>query len=310
MEIRTLQVEKNDDGLRLDRWFYRNLPSMPFVVVAKLIRKGQVRIDGKRAKINSYVKSEQIIRTPVIEFEEHKRQPDVKPNNFNSTKAAILKSVIFEDENLMVLNKQYGLCVQDGTNVSISIDRILRLAGIEAKIVHRIDKKTTGLLILAKSSYAAAEISKLFRDKDINKTYLAILCGVPEERKGVIQTVIPKFESDSSKEQAAETKFRVLVTYQDMLSLVEMTPLTGRKHQIRLHSKEINCPILGDSKNKYRGSGNKNSVYKNAKLHLHAYSLSFKLFDKTYNLKAKLPDHFLDTMTKYFPTAKIKGYDF
>jgi 23S rRNA pseudouridine955/2504/2580 synthase len=287
MEIKIFQIEQHDDGLRLDRWFYRNLPSMPFVMVAKLVRKGQVRIDGKRVKINSHVKFEQTIRTPVIEFEEQQRQADVKPNNFGSIKGEIMKSIIFEDENLMVLNKQYGMCVQDGTNVSISIDRVFRMADIEAKIVHRIDKETTGLLLLAKNSYVAAEISKLFRDKDIRKTYLAILCGVPDKK---------------------ETKFRVLVENQNMLSLVEMTPLTGRKHQIRVHSKEINCPILGDSKNKYHGDRNK--IYRHSRLHLHAYSLDFRLFDKTYNLKAKLPAHFLETMQQYFPTAKIKGYDF
>jgi 23S rRNA pseudouridine955/2504/2580 synthase len=308
MEIKIFQIEQHDDGLRLDRWFYRNLPSMPFVMVAKLVRKGQVRIDGKRVKINSHVKFEQTIRTPVIEFEEQQRQADVKPNNFGSIKGEIMKSIIFEDENLMVLNKQYGMCVQDGTNVSISIDRVFRMADIEAKIVHRIDKETTGLLLLAKNSYVAAEISKLFRDKDIRKTYLAILCGVPDKKEGSITSTITKFDLDSSKDQVAETKFRVLVENQNMLSLVEMTPLTGRKHQIRVHSKEINCPILGDSKNKYHGDRNK--IYRHSRLHLHAYSLDFRLFDKTYNLKAKLPAHFLETMQQYFPTAKIKSYDF
>jgi 23S rRNA pseudouridine955/2504/2580 synthase len=308
MEIRTFQIEKTDDGLRLDRWFYRNLPSMPFVMVAKLVRKGQVRLDGKRVKINSHVKFEQTIRTPVIEFEEQQKQSDIKPNNFASVKGELMKSIVFEDENLIVLNKQYGMCVQDGTDVSISVDRIFRLAEIEAKIVHRIDKETTGLLLLAKNAYVAAEISKLFRDKEIHKTYLAVLCGVPAEKEGVIESIMTKIGPESSKEQEAKTKFRLLVENKSMLSLVEMIPLTGRKHQIRLHSKEINCPILGDSKNKYHGE--RNPIYKHSRLHLHAYSLHFKLFDKTYDLKAELPFHFLDTMKQYFPTAKIKGYDF
>ena len=303
MEIKFFQVEKVDEGLRLDRWFYRNIPSMPFTVVAKWIRKGQVRVDGKRVKISSRINFNQKIRTPVIEFE--KQQAKLIPRNFDSIKEKILKSVIFEDEYLIALNKPYGLCVQGGTKVKISIDSIFKLANIEAKIVHRIDKETTGILLLAKNAYIAAEISKLIRGRKITKTYLTILCGVPNKTKGIIESIIKKGEAELLKEQYACTKFRILAKYKRMLSLVEMIPLTGRKHQIRIHCKEIGCPILGDSK--YRYSNGNGTTHKQNRLHLHAYSLDFKLFGKEYNLKVELPSHFLDTIKRY---SEIKKFSY
>jgi 23S rRNA pseudouridine955/2504/2580 synthase len=214
--------------------------------------------------------------------------------------------VLFEDEYLLAINKPLGLCVQDGTNVSISIDRVLRLANIDAKIVHRIDKDTTGVLLLAKTAFAAAELSKLFREKKIHKSYTSVLCGVPDKPSGTIESIIKKGSEESNKECYACTKFNILANYENLLSLVEMMPITGRKHQIRVHSQEINCPILGDSKNKPK---TKNKLYDHSNLHLHAHSLNFKMLDKTYNLKADFPVHFLNTMKKYFPTQKIKGYE-
>ena len=300
MEIKIFQVEKADEGLRLDKWFYRNIPSMPFTMVAKLIRKGQVRLDGKRTRINSRISFNQKIRTPLIKFEKH--QSELIPHNFESIKEKILQSIIFEDEYLMVLNKPYDLCVQDGTNVKMSIDRIFKLANIEVRIVHRIDKETTGLLLLAKNAHTAAEISKLLRERKIIKKYLAILCGIPDNTEGVIESIIKKGDSKLSKEQYARTKFRVLAKHQKLLSLVEMIPLTGRKHQVRLHSKKIGCPILGDAKHGYYD--NKNEIYKHTYLHLHAYSLKFTLLGKKYNLKAGLSLHFSDTMNQYFPNLK------
>ena len=221
MEIKFFHVEKADEGLRLDRWFHRNIPFMPFTIVAKLVRKGQVRVDGKRAKINSRISFNQKIRTPIIKFEKQEKQSAIVPHNFNTIKEEILKSIIFEDEHLIILNKPYNFCVQDGINVKVSIDRIFKLAGIQAKIVHRIDKETTGLLLLAKSAYAAAEISKLLRERKITKVYLAILCGAPNKSKGIIESVIKKGNSKYPKEQYACTKFRILAKYKKVLSLAE-----------------------------------------------------------------------------------------
>ena len=298
MEIKIFHVEKEDDGLRLDRWFHRNVPNMPFTIVAKLARKGQIRIDSKRVKINSKVTYNQKIRTPIIEYQNQRQISDIKPNNFEDIKNKIFNSIIHEDEYIIALNKPYDLCVQDGSNVKISIDRVLKLLGFKYHLVHRIDKETTGLLIIAKNATVAAEISELFRDKKINKSYLSVLCGIPKSQQGVIESKINVLE----KEHDAKTQFKVISKYKSILSLVKFTPLTGRKHQIRIHSKSIGCPILGD--NKHFNFKSKQEIQKSNYLHLHSYSLNFNLYNKNYMLKAKIPKHFQQMIEKYFPTHK------
>lgn len=300
MEIKIFEIEKEDDGLRLDRWFHRNIPNMPFTIVAKLARKGQIRLDSKRVKINMRIKHGQKIRTPIIEYDGPIKQEYVKPNNFNYIRDKIFNSIIHEDEHIIILNKPYDLCVQDGSKVKISIDRVFKLSDVQYNIVHRIDKETTGLIIFAKSSAIAAEISKLFREKKVDKSYLTILCGIPKNQEGIIDSTITTGDFEDPKELHAKTKFKVLSKHEELLSFVEMTPLTGRKHQIRIHSKEINCPILGDKK--HNNPSIKQEIYLANNLHLHSHSLNFNLFGQNYTFKAELPDHFQNTLDKYFPT--------
>ena len=295
MEIKIFHVEKEDDGLRLDRWFHRNVPNMPFTIVAKLARKGQIRIDSKRVKINSKVTYNQKIRTPIIEYQNQRQISDIKPNNFEDIKNKIFNSIIHEDEYIIALNKPYDLCVQDGSNVKISIDRVLKLLGFKYHLVHRIDKETTGLLIIAKNATVAAEISELFRGKKINKSYLSVLCGIPKSQQGIIESKINVLD----KKYDAKTQFKVISKYKSILSLVKFTPLTGRKHQIRIHSKSIDCPILGD--NKHFNFKSKQEIQKSNYLHLHSYLLNFNLYNKNYMLKAKIPKHFQQMIEKYFP---------
>lgn len=299
MEIKIFEVREEDDGLRLDRWFHRNIPNMPFTIVAKLGRKGQIRLDSKRVKINARINYGQKIRTPIIEYDGPIKREYIKPHNFDVIKKEILNSVVHEDDHIIVLNKPYGLCVQDGSKVKISIDRVFKLSNLDYNIVHRIDKETTGLIIFAKKPFVAAEVSKLFREKQIEKSYLTILCGIPANKEGIVQSTIKNGDFKNPKELHAKTKFRLLGKYENFLSFVEMTPLTGRKHQIRIHSKEINCPILGDQKHNH--SSIKRDIWISDHLHLHSYSLRFNLFEKNYTFKAELPNHFQKTLDKYFP---------
>ena len=303
MEIKIFHVEKEDEGLRLDRWFHRNVPNMPFTIVAKLARKGQIRIDSKRVKVSFRVSYNQKIRTPVIEYQSPRKVSDIKPSNFEDIKNEIFNSIIYEDEHLIALNKPYGLCVQDGSNVKISIDRVLRLSELKYHIVHRIDKDTTGLLIVAKNPTVAAKISELFRDKKINKSYLAILCGTPKSQKGLIESKINILD----KEYDAKTQFEVIDKYKDIFSLAKFIPLTGRKHQIRIHSKSIDCPILGD--NKHFDFKSSQKIHKSDHLHLHSYLLNFDLCGKNYMLKAKTSKHFQETLEQYFPTHNLENYE-
>ena len=300
MQIKILTVKQEDHALRLDRWFYRNIPNMPFVIVAKLARKGQIRLDGKRVKINTRIMQNQKIRTPIIEYTKPIKQEYIKPYNFNDIKDQVFNSIVHEDENIIILDKPYNLCVQDGSKVKISIDRIFKLSNLKYHIVHRIDKETTGLIIFAKSSAIAAEISKLFRDRKVSKSYLTILCGIPKNNTGIIESIIKTGDFEAPKELYAKTEFQVLEKYDDLLSLVKMTPLTGRKHQIRIHSQENNHPILGDTK--YKDTSNEQEVYLSDRLHLHSHTLNFNLLNKNYRFKAKIPLHFKQNLEKYFPT--------
>ena len=168
MEIKIFKINKADHELRLDRWFYRNIPKMAFTIVAKLARKGQIRLDGKRVKINTKIKHNQRIRTPIIEFKNPIKQTYIRPNNFEDIQNSIFNSIIYEDKNIIVMNKPYNLCVQDGSNVKISIDRVFKLSNLQYNVVHRIDKETTGLIMFGKGAAVAAEISKLFREKKVN----------------------------------------------------------------------------------------------------------------------------------------------
>ena len=300
MEIKIFQIDKQDDGIRLDRWFFRNIPQMSFIIVAKLIRKGQVRLDGKRVKINTKINYSQMIRTPIIGWPYQHKKKYFKPKNFELFKENFFNSIIYEDQYLMALNKPYNLCVQGGSGVKISIVCILRILNLKYNIVHRIDKHTTGLLLIAKNILVTAELNKLFREKEIAKTYLAILSGIPTNRQGVIESTINNYTGCSQKKQVAKTRYEILSVYSNMLSLVKMIPITGKKHQLRIHSRELQCPVLGD--NKYSKHQNQSHLSCIKNLHLHSYSLNFQLFNKNYAFRAPIPSHFKNTLRTYFLT--------
>ena len=143
---------------------------MPFTVVARFARKRQIKVNGIRAKINTRIAYNQKIITPIIEYQNPIQQAYVKPNNFKYIKEKIFNSIIYEDQHLILLDKPYNICVQDGSKVKISIDRIFKLSKLKLHIVHRIDKETTGLLLFAKNSFVAAKISELFREKRISNS--------------------------------------------------------------------------------------------------------------------------------------------
>jgi len=303
MKLKNFYVNKQDEKIRLDKWFHRNIPEMPKILVIKLIRKGQVRIDGKRAKINTRVCIDQNIRAPVIEYHLPKKYPDTITHNFKKIKELFLRTTMYEDQNIIVFNKPYGLCVQDGSRVTVSIDRIFKLSNQNYHIVHRIDKETTGTLIVAKNPNFAAKICDLFKKKQVEKLYIAVLNGVPNLKSGFINSEI----IIDNKKYEAQTQYNVIQTYENLYSLVELLPLTGRKHQIRAHCKSIECPILGDKK--YYIHSLKKNVPQFNKLFLHSFSLKFNLNDKEYVFRAKIAEHFNKLLKIYFPSFSLKNYD-
>ena len=312
MPIIKAKVLNEDSNIRLDRWFRRHYQDFPYVVLLKLIRKGQIRIDGKRAKASDKLASMQEIRFPLINFitQEEKNTIPYIEKNFKKLKEEFLKTIIMQDDNLIAINKPEGMLVQGGTKIKVSLDALAEKiyeSGVKSpKVVHRLDKDTSGVLILAKGSSIAAKLSALIRERRVKKTYIAILQNVPKLKQGEITTGLLKTKveknyervkvTDSSNKKSI-TKYKVLDTHKNLISLVQMSPITGRTHQLRVHSAELGCPILGDKKY------GKNEIilpdFQYKKLFLHAYALEFTIDGKSYNIKAPLPLYFERICEKY-----------
>ena len=218
----------------------------------------------------------------------------------------IQKNIIFEDNFLLVINKPNGIPVQGGNKVNFNIDLILPLLSknnIPLRLVHRIDKNTSGVLLLAKSKEVAQNITMLFKENKIKKKYLAIVQGKLTKRKGkitlpVIKKKIAGMEKmviDPGSKEKAETSYKV-IDYRNGLSLLEVYPKTGRKHQIRVHLQSIDHPILGD--NKYNKNNDAIKEASSEKMHLHAKEIQYVLNDNKYYFKASLPNFFKQTIKK------------
>lgn len=212
----------------------------------------------------------------------------------------LIDNIIYQDKHITILNKPINFPVQGGNKVKYSIDKIINLHKEHYRLTHRLDKDTSGILILAKSEKSAQKITKLFQNKKIYKTYLALVVGKPEHKSDVINYPIVKKKMPNGKEimqigkkdknlKSAMTKYKVIDQLGNKLSLLEVEPLTGRKHQIRIHLTTIGTPILGDGK--YGGKRAFISNFSN-KIHLHSYKIFIEnYFGKPLSIKAPIPPH-------------------
>ncbi|MEL0001685.1 MAG: RluA family pseudouridine synthase [Rhodospirillales bacterium] len=256
-------VSADEDGLRLDRWFRKHYPNLPQSRLQKLARTGQVRVDGKRVKPADRLSSGQSVRVPPMAL--NTPQSDWKPKPIKASAspedlAMIRASVIFEDEMAVAINKPAGLASQGGTNTTRHVDGLMAaLAGDNErpKLVHRLDRDTSGVLLLAKTGKAAAALTQSFRDRSARKVYWAIIAGVPKVERGRIDLALKKAGARGSERMVwddqdngdkASTDYAVLEKAGRFASLVAMMPLTGRTHQLRAHMAAIGHPILGDGK--------------------------------------------------------------
>lgn len=298
-------VTDSDDGIRLDRWFKRHYAGFPHAMLEKQLRKGLIRVDGKKAKTSDRIEAGQVIRLPETELKE---QPKTKKKYVLSEHEAaeIKKWVLYKDENVIVLNKPYGLAVQGGTNINKSVDDMLDglMFGKEErpKLTHRLDRDTSGVLVIARSAKAAAGLMKAFSGKTLQKTYWALVNGSPLPPVGTIDLPLLKATwGDSLQEKIgvdesgkyAVTEYRVLDSLVRKFALMELKPLTGRTHQLRVHMEAIGCPIVGD--HKYSGSTTaaKELGVENI-LHLHARRIVIPNFmGKTIDVSAPLPSHMM-----------------
>lgn len=280
-----IYIASNSDAqMRLDR-FLREKAGLPNSLINKLIRKRKVFIDSKRCSDSS------ARLTPNQTIEVRSGAPIVaapKPEKKAASARFIdlvKASVIYKDDKIIVLNKPRQMAVQGGMNVKESVDDALDELKFDAserpRLVHRLDKATSGLLILARSRLIAQELGRMFAQRLVKKIYVAVLSGVPRERAGVIDAPLTKGRNAPDKE--ALTHYKVLKT-QAGVSLVEFDLKTGRTHQLRLHAAlELNCSVVGDEK-----YGRKQTTW----LRLHAHKASFVLDGHRYELSADLPANF------------------
>jgi 23S rRNA pseudouridine955/2504/2580 synthase len=303
--LETITVTDQDGELRLDRWFRRHYPDLAHGRLEKLLRTGQVRVDGKRAKSGDRVSPGQAIRVPPLGTSSGEAPDSHAPRAVRSNardEEALRDLVIHRDEHAIVLNKPAGLAVQGGSNTTRHVDGLLdglRFGNDERpRLVHRLDKDTSGVLLIARSAAAAAFFTRAFRDKTTRKTYWAIVVGLPPLRQGKIDLSLTKGGAKGRERVHADDDGKDAVTYYTVIdsageraSWLALLPLTGRTHQLRAHCAAIGTPILGDGK--YGGAAahlaGGAAVHR---LHLHARALEIPHpAGFTLRVTAPLPPH-------------------
>ncbi|MBY5350481.1 RluA family pseudouridine synthase [Rhizobium leguminosarum] len=263
--IEHIKVEPDEAGMRLDRWFKVHFPGLGFGPLQKLLRSGQVRVDGGRVKSDARVQPGQTVRVPPMDVDAKLKSGPIAGKDLkHSTDFQLLsRMVLHEDEKVIVLNKPPGLAVQGGSGVARHIDQMLEAwtspKGEKPRLVHRLDRDTSGVLVIARTRGAAQKLTAAFRERDTKKTYWALVKGVPRKHEDKISTWLvkePTIDGDRMRiakhgEDGADhavSFYRVLETAAQNLAWLEMEPYTGRTHQLRVHALHIGHPIIGDPK--------------------------------------------------------------
>jgi 23S rRNA pseudouridine955/2504/2580 synthase len=303
------EVAADDSEIRLDRWFKRHYPQVPFGTVAKLCRKGNIRLDGKRVKPEARLLVGQKVKFPkalldIVPVDKGQEPTQARKDNLEKKAEEFMENIIYQDKNILVINKPAGIAVQGGTKIAYSVDDFLEFYRFDKndrpRLVHRLDKDTSGILLIARSAKTAADLAELIRQKRVEKKYLALLDGVPKVKQGLIDIELQKSEDEDGDEKVrsqangkkARTEYRILDYANQTACLGEFNLITGRTHQIRVHTAEIGCPIMGDKKYNH-----KRSKYKH--MMLHAWEMSFMLNGQRYDLRQDPPEHFIEAMEDY-----------
>jgi 23S rRNA pseudouridine955/2504/2580 synthase len=278
--IETVVVEDGEAGGRLDRFLKRRCPGLNQGQIEKWLRSGQVRVDGARAKSSQRVEAGQAVRIPP-----HTPQDEMPVGEISTRDAAFVRSlVMYEDDDLIAFNKPVGLAVQGGTKTTRHLDGLLVAFGTglqKPRLVHRLDRDTSGVIVVGKSPAAAAHLAGSFAKRRAEKTYIAIVYSQPNPTQGTINMNLVKgqfgdrermrkAEKGEAGSERAVTRFSVLSKAGGKASLVALSPHTGRTHQLRAHMAEIGHPILGDPK---YGTAESEGLAPDLKLQLHAMAL-------------------------------------
>lgn len=308
-DVRQFIVAPDDDGIRLDRWFKRNLPDVAFSLVSRWARTGQLRVDGKRATPGDRIEAGQVLRVPPAEPKpaETARPKRVRPPLDADQVDYARSMVIHRDKAAIVLNKPPGLATQGGTKTHEHVDGLLDALTFEAegrpKLVHRLDKDTSGALLVARNARAAAAFAKSFSSRTARKIYWALIVGVPSVEDGMIELPIAKqpgtggekMQVDEKAGSPARTRYRVIERAGNRAAWVELQPFTGRTHQLRVHMAAIGHPIVGDGK--YGGQDAFLTGGISRKMHLHARRIRIDHPDGgMIDVTADPPAHFAESI--------------
>ncbi len=280
--IKTLVV--NNDNVRLDKYIRTIFPNLKQSVIEKSLRKGLIKVNDQKVKASYRVSCGKTITIKYIDNDNDGINPECKkPESKPNTQLikVLEENILYEDEYIIAINKPVGIVVQGGKS---SISDVLNYikSGETLRIVHRIDRDTSGIVIFARNVMAAKHLMEEFKTRKIDKTYLALTVGVPYQDSGVIDyPLVKKYISgqekvvvDTNSLHNATTCFYILDKFRHNVAYLKLKPVTGRTHQLRVHLAHINCPILGDGK--YGGKKAFIGGIMN-RIHLHAYSLSLKL---------------------------------
>tara|TARA_A100001391_G_scaffold66729_3_gene42467 strand:- start:53725 stop:54873 length:1149 start_codon:yes stop_codon:yes gene_type:complete len=305
-QVRQFTIAEDDDGVRLDRWFKRHLPQVGFGTVSRWARTGQLRVDGKRAKPEDRLAEGQVLRVPPGGEDGPRTQR--KARELGETERAEAEDMlIYKSKSALVLNKPPGLATQGGTKTHHHVDGLLDAYiegdGPRPRLVHRLDKDTSGVLLVARTPGSAAFFSKRFSGRSAKKIYWALVVGVPDVFEGTIEAPLAKqpgsggekMHIDEENGQPAKTVYRVVERAGNAAAWVELQPFTGRTHQLRVHMAAIGHPIVGDGK--YGGQDAFLTGSVSRKMHLHARRLIIDApGSEKLDVTADLPEHFAGSM--------------
>jgi len=289
--IKSYIVDTSYEGIRIDKWIRNNLGKVPQGLIEKSLRAGKIKLNKKKIKSSTKLNFKDIINVYDIEFEEKFIQ---KKTNFIPSNEIIKENenlIIDNNENFIVVNKEAGIAVQGGTKSKKNLIDIFSKSKIfensKPYSVHRLDKDTSGVFLIAKNRNTAKLLTSLFRLRKIHKTYIAICYGELESKKGIFNQNLTRYEGKKEIIEKSKTLYKV-IDKNSNCTLLEMNPVTGRKHQLRKQLSIIGHPIYGDDKYTFE----KNLKTKNKELMLHSYMIKFIINNKKYTYKALLPSYF------------------
>ncbi|WP_119301814.1 RluA family pseudouridine synthase [Dongia deserti] len=317
--VQQIEVRQEDADQRLDRWFKRHFPALGHGRLEKLLRTGQIRLDGKRAKAADRIEAGQVVRVPPLgEATERPKQPQQRRASAADDRWAktLQKAVLYKDDDVLVIDKPAGLAVQGGTSLSTSVDDLLDALQFDAKerprLVHRLDRDTSGVLALARNAKAAQRLTESFRHKDARKVYWAVVVGVPEVRGGRIDAPLQKAGGKGAERvhvdeegKRAVTEFAVIERAGKKAAWLALMPVTGRTHQLRAHCVALGTPILGDGK--YAGAAAflaKENLARQLHLHARRLRIPHPTGKGWIDVTAPLPEHMRKTWSFFGFAAK------